>query len=588
MDDWLAKIKAANERLKAQEEESNRRFREKAARQNKPATPKAGQTVTPRTEANVNLSEYNRKRGSSSGGFTYEPRDTGGSEWPKNPVLGQIYVKDVGGGKSQRYVYDGPGEGWKQYGSKVSTGALELSGVRASYTHKGDRVETVADLATTRKTTKTPTSPPATKPPTTTTEQSVAEVKARRERQRQRYADTKAVERQAVGKKYIEGVTRLDRRIQYVTEKGRIANIKKYTVGDVYDPKKRIPLTGGHYVGRDGTIKQTSIARAQQFRAARTRRLRQENLPQEIKQRRQEAKHQRNLKKRRIADRVGRNLVRKKARASAKRIRERAFLSGIRGASGYGKKPLNMLLKGKRLLPGQKKLLEQLPHGKRYPAVGHRLSKPMPPPVSMRPLSGTIDLTSPYPMAEGRAFRPSYVSGQLATTTKTLKTDKFPEGGRGVYFRMNAEQVINNLSRHYPKQLLAANKRIAPQIGRKLLDIIEPYVPKDTGLMYTTATETSGRTLSGDINLSSLGAMSGGSFGVAISYNTPYAEMVYYDTTKAHGEAYNIKHNTNIKGKKETARWIEVAFENEWVKTQKLMQEYARKMVDSLKVVSRK
>ena len=65
-------------------------------------------------------------------------------------------------------------------------------------------------------------------------------------------------------------------------------------------------------------------------------------------------------------------------------------------------------------------------------------------------------------------------------------------------------------------------------------------------------------------------------FGVSITYNTPYAEDVYFDPNKAHGAEYNRKHNTSEKGEKEQYRWIEAAFREEGAAVNGLMGEYAQ------------
>jgi hypothetical protein len=43
-------------------------------------------------------------------------------------------------------------------------------------------------------------------------------------------------------------------------------------------------------------------------------------------------------------------------------------------------------------------------------------------------------------------------------------------------------------------------------------------------------------------------------FGVSISYNAPYAEIVYFNMEHAHGSAYNEKHNVVEKGEKENSK----------------------------------
>ena len=50
----------------------------------------------------------------------------------------------------------------------------------------------------------------------------------------------------------------------------------------------------------------------------------------------------------------------------------------------------------------------------------------------------------------------------------------------------------------------------------------------------------------------------------------------------AHGSAYNEKHNVVEKGEKETARWIEVAFEKEVTQLRALLDIYAKHVTSAM------
>ena len=101
--------------------------------------------------------------------------------------------------------------------------------------------------------------------------------------------------------------------------------------------------------------------------------------------------------------------------------------------------------------------------------------------------------------------------------------------------------------------------------------------------MYTTAQTNVGQTAGGLVDIDGAEAYpSSQMFGVSISYNTPYAEDVYFDESKLHGAAYNREYGTSEKGEKETARWIEAAFQDRAASVQGLLGDYARIVTASL------
>lgn len=198
-------------------------------------------------------------------------------------------------------------------------------------------------------------------------------------------------------------------------------------------------------------------------------------------------------------------------------------------------------------------------------------------PVSMRGVSGRLplDTTERQPVIAGR-------QAQMFATTKTLRTAAFPQGGRGVIFLIDANTVLQNLTVRYPQILRETAISMSETMGRKLLDIVEPYVPKDTGLLYSTAQTNTSQMVGGQIGLAGSAFPASETFGVSISYNAPYAEIVYFDEDAAHGASYNSTHGVSLKGEKETAKWIEVAFEKETAAIDSLYAEYATAVTSAL------
>ena len=566
-------------------------------------------------------------RGGIVNGAYYEKLPEARPGTVKHDTVISVKVRD---GYVQRYIWRG--SGWLRYGGEVpsSLASAGTSGEQDFYesrkspsekvqsrskrdvhpddagraaTEKADKIRKETSTGKTSEEAKNPKPSGSKKKPTSKnlvqdsalnqldkptkvrTPRSRAELSARqldeiRAKDRKRYHKKYAPKLIRPGTPYDPKIHRLMKSKQFVDENNIVRNIRRYRVGEKYRASKGKPLTGGLYVKQDGTIGRTSVARAERSRARMEHKREQRKLSKA-------KKREIRLETQRARDRIGKNVTRKKQRAVAKKIRDKDFMTRLRKAEGFRKQPVHFAMRkqldGARLRPGQKQLVDSLPHSVRQPPVRHASRRPMTPPVPMDGLNGRMTLLSRH--WTGRGERVPGVPGQFAATPDTLRTDKFPEGGYGIYFRLNTTNVVNALSRHYPQQMIAASKRFAPMIGKKLLDIIEPYVPKDTGLMYTTATEVSGRDISDSFR--GVGSIGDSSFGVAISYNTPYAEMVYYDETKAHGREYNLKHNTNVKGELETARWIEAAFNSpaEKVRIRGLMEEYASKVVGALKSV---
>lgn len=160
------------------------------------------------------------------------------------------------------------------------------------------------------------------------------------------------------------------------------------------------------------------------------------------------------------------------------------------------------------------------------------------------------------------AYSASFLESNISPGTFNAPTSMYSLSpmrsyGGGIMFVVDEHQLVANLYSRIPQAIVAELKRINPLISKKLLDLIEPYVPKDTGQLYQSARETSSLLASKGVKFGRTAPNS--AFTVSISYNTPYAEIVYYDPTKAHGAEYNAKHGGNFRGEKECYRWIEKA-----------------------------
>lgn len=270
-----------------------------------------------------------------------------------------------------------------------------------------------------------------------------------------------------------------------------------------------------------------------------------------------------------------------------------SYAKQLRNLPGFGKTPVKMLLQQNRMsrdAPGKRAVMSAMTHAEKYPArkLGGKApfaASSVGAMASTSRISGMQSLanvTGRYRGSMGdmvgpQTLRPSVAGGSMFATASTIHTPKFPEGGAGILFRIDADEVIANLVQRYPAALRVAAIEAADRIGRKMLDIVEPYVPKDTGLLYTSGETNVQQTAAGLVDMAGGEAYpSGQMFGVSISYNAPYAEIVYFDEEVAHGKAYNAKHGTSEKGDKETARWIEAAFEHEKGALQGLLFEYSR------------
>ena len=210
----------------------------------------------------------------------------------------------------------------------------------------------------------------------------------------------------------------------------------------------------------------------------------------------------------------------------------------------------------------------------------------------MKKVSGKMKLLPTRKSSISMGTGPFGQTRNFYGTSKTINVPgkDFGDHNRGILMNMplsgkikvDVSQVLANLSRAQSavrKGIVAASDHV----GKKMLDIIEPYVPKDKNYMYQSARVNVDQAEAGKLAFANGMKLSEEEmYGVSISYNTPYAEMVYFDTSKAHGAKYNQKHGVQEKGEKETARWIEVAMQNEANQFRQLLTIWAQYINASL------
>lgn len=265
-----------------------------------------------------------------------------------------------------------------------------------------------------------------------------------------------------------------------------------------------------------------------------------------------------------------------------------AFDAKLRGLANFGKAPLKMAMAEAGLsgrAPGKKAAMSKLTRVEMYPAMNRGTAAPFS--ASAR---GRQNLFTPEALMDAEGNRIPQMRGSrrgtIFSTSNTLATKKFPGGGSGIFFRIDARGVIANLTQRYPAAIRQAAIAASDRIGRKMLDIVEPYVPKDTGLLYSSGQTNVEMTAGGMVGMEDATAYPESQmFGVSISYNAPYAEIVYFDETKRHGAEYNRHYGTSEKGEKETARWIEIAFQKERGALSGLIAEYAGAITSALNSV---
>lgn len=243
---------------------------------------------------------------------------------------------------------------------------------------------------------------------------------------------------------------------------------------------------------------------------------------------------------------------------------------------------------------------QRLPKGL-YPAMRHsakpgkRLKPSLITPEMKSQVSGKLNIARLTGISD-----PRFVGGPKRRLHSIYQTMSIPyrdfgDLGRGVMMTMGLKprikiditRIMSSLRTGIPNTLKAGIVSASDEVGRKMLDIIEPYVPKDMGYMYMSAKTNIDQTSNSMVSLGQDKALGTSEmYGVSISYNTPYAEMVYFDETKRHGKEYNQHHGVQEKGQKETARWIEVAIEKETAQFRGILGIWAKHMKGALNAYS--
>ena len=235
----------------------------------------------------------------------------------------------------------------------------------------------------------------------------------------------------------------------------------------------------------------------------------------------------------------------------------------------------------------------------RYPAMNHGNLRGKKPtrvtPAMRRSIAGNIKVKKLY--GYNRLGGALGRSVDLFATDKTMKIPSRKINGADNEFRtmngttnkagimmgmnmrgrivIHANNAITQLRSRFPMAVKRGIVAASDLVGRKMLDIIEPYVPKDHGYLYQSAKSNADQGYKGMISFANGTAFPGSeTYGVTISYNTPYAEIVYFGGDR-HGAAYNAAHGTQEKGTQETARWIEVAMSQKPMEFRNLLSIYA-------------
>lgn len=375
--------------------------------------------------------------------------------------------------------------------------------------------------------------------------------------------------------------------------------------------KGAIGLTRSQYATPDGVIHRSSEARiakrreASKIRKERIETKKAEDIAREkaklkLEMKRWEQERQGIFPKKRITPKQRKSRERSDIRFREKvdsimKKKKVTFSEATRIAGGTehryrrGKYFAKHGTKGAPITSKVRKAIKRTRTPMRYPKVGHTTKRgaqrPMITKENMKHAFGgkqTVEINRGFTSQWGRK-RSRFHIGATEQTMKIPRRD-FGDAGRGVLFglqlqtriRIDSKMVTENLLNRYPAALRDAIIGASDLVGRKMLDIIEPYVPKDRGYLYQSAGTNVDQTSSSMVNYVGFeGDPTYQAYGVSISYNTPYANVVYFNEENAHGAAYNAKHGVVKKGEKETARWIEVALSKEGVALRSLLGIYA-------------
>ena len=369
--------------------------------------------------------------------------------------------------------------------------------------------------------------------------------------------------------------------------------------GTKWDPNSEsaIHLRPGQYVSKSGYVRSTSVEKAEKIKYGRLRKkpkamsesaLRAAERKyigepawgskKEIVRQQRAAKRAASAKKRAASKLAAyREKQAKKARRDARRNRLLGAFAVRDAKVALTAKPqlVSQYLKSRNLSQVERKAIKtSVPHALRYPAMRHASGRPLMAPPT---ISGALYAEQWRGLAGVEPISPA-LPGRMFTTPQVLNAPPKFIDPRGVMFNVDISDVQQRFMETYPEAIRGAMREMRPIIAKKLLDIIEPYVPKDTGALYTSAEDLTTAGAEGGISeISSRGDVGDNIMGATIAYRQPYAEIVYFDLGghKRHGAEYNAHHGTSEKGEKETSRWIEAAFQNEQDQIDGVMKEMA-------------
>lgn len=145
----------------------------------------------------------------------------------------------------------------------------------------------------------------------------------------------------------------------------------------------------------------------------------------------------------------------KRAIKAANRMAKPAaeFAARLRSQPGFGKTPVKMLMAKAGLsgrAPGKKAVMAAMTHAEKYPATKRSAGA-----LFSSSAGGRQTLSVPRGLAE-RPLYPGSRRGAIFATSNTLATKRFPQGGSGIFFRINTTEVIANLTQRYPAAIRQA------------------------------------------------------------------------------------------------------------------------------------
>ncbi len=420
-------------------------------------------------------------------------------------------------------------------------------------------------------------------------------------------AKRKYIER---GKRFLRGVHSIENLAPsaYITSKGYVAHASVKTASDLR--KKNIAIMEKYKTGSYRVAAQKAAAKA-----ASDRQVARDAAKEAAKEVRRQARIEAAKEKAKIAkelrDKVDKRREKERARmrkiydarkeeryqkrlkfarehtAKTNKARRQKLLSDTRRDLRSSRTLLSEHMRSRTYARGDRKFLHQnVSHALKYPKMYHastRASIKGVPHSDVARLPSKVSLTS---LGRVESLMPIMGDMGFGTVPTLYTTDSVMTGvphnlgdPQGIVFNVDTTQVDDAFMNRFPDAIKTAFKNASGKTAKLMLDMIEPYVPKDTGRMYSTAEDLSGKTMYDD------------SFhlvqGATIGYRTPYANLVYFDMNKRHGAEYNAFYGPGLRGEKETARWIEVAITENQGDMDKILQANADEVRKELVKIGR-